>query len=53
MDVLEGLMAGKSLDCDSEPESDRVFRERGNDLEKVFRNGLDDEDLFVLKCCVR
>jgi len=53
MEVLEGLMAGKSLDEIVSQSRSKVLKERRNDLEKVVRAGLDEEGIFVLKRCLR
>ena len=52
MEVLEGLMAGKSLDEIVSQSRSRVLRERRGELEEVVRSGLDEEDVFIMKCCV-
>jgi transposase len=53
MEVLEGLMAGKSLEEIVSKSRSKVLKERRNELEEVVRNGLDEEDVFVLKRCLR
>jgi transposase len=53
MEVLEGLMAGKRLNEIVSQSRSRVLKERLSDLEGVVRNSLDEEDVFVLKRCLR
>jgi transposase len=53
MEILNGLMAGKSLDEIVNESKSRVLKEKRNELEKVVRAGLDEEDVFVLKRCLR
>jgi transposase len=53
MEVLNGLMAGKSLDEIVNESRSRVLKEKRSELEKVVRAGLDQEDVFVLKRCPR
>jgi hypothetical protein len=49
MEVLNGLMAGKSLDEIVNESHSRALKERRGELEKVVRVGLDEEDAFVLQ----
>jgi transposase len=51
MRLLEGLMAGRSLD--EIVEGSKVLRERRDELEEVVRDGLDEEDVFILRRCLR
>ena len=53
MEVLNGLMAGKSLDEIVNESNSRVLKERRSELERVVRAGLDQEGVFVLKRCLR
>ena len=53
MEVLNGLMTGRSLDEIVNESKSRVLKERRGELEKVVRAGLDQEDIFVLKRCLR
>jgi transposase len=53
MEVLEGLMAGKNLDEIVNESRSRVLKERKSELEEIIRAGLDEEDIFVLKRCLR
>jgi len=53
MKVLNGLMAGKSLDQIVNESNSKVLKEKRSELEKVVRAGLDQEDIFVLKRCLR
>ena len=53
MEVLNGLMAGKRLDEIVNESKSRVLKEKRSELEKAVRNGLDQEDIFVLKRCLR
>jgi len=53
MEVLEGLMAGKNLDEIVGNSRSKVLKERRTELEGVVRNGLDEEDIFILKRCLR
>jgi len=53
MEVLNGLMTGKSLDEIVNESNSRLLKERRGELEKVVRAGLDQEDVFVLKRCLR
>jgi len=53
LEVLKGLMGGKSLDEIVSQSRSRVLRERKDELEMVVRGGLDEEDIFVLKRCLR
>jgi transposase len=53
VEVLEGLMAGRSLDEIVEQSRSRILKEKRAELEKVVRAGLDEEDVFVLKRCLR
>jgi len=47
------LMAGKGLKETVNQSRSRVLRERKSELEEVVRNGLDEEDIFLLKRCLR
>jgi transposase len=53
MEVLEGLMAGKSLEGILNESRSRVLKERRGELEEVVRSGLDEEDIFIMKRCLR
>ena len=53
MEVLKGLMTGKSLDQIVDESSSRVLKIKRDELENVVRAGLDQEDVFVLKRCLR
>jgi transposase len=54
MEVLNGLMTGKSLDEIVKQSKSRVLKERRGELEKVVRVGLDEEDVFLfLQRCLR
>jgi transposase len=53
MDVLNGLMMGKGLDEIVDGSSSRLLKARRDELEKVVRVGLDEEDVFVLQRCLR
>jgi transposase len=53
MEVLNGLMTGRSLDEIVNESNSRVLKEKRGELEKVVRAGLDQEDIFVLKRCLR
>jgi transposase len=53
MEVLEGLMAGKSLEGILNQSRSRVLKERRGELEEVVRSGLDEEDIFIMKRCLR
>ena len=52
-EVLDGLMAGKGLDEIVNQSSSRLLKEKQSELEKVVRAGLDEEDIFQLKSCLR
>jgi transposase len=53
MEVLEGLMAGKGLNEIVSRSKSRVLKERRKELEEVVRSGLDEEEIFVLRRCLR
>jgi len=53
MEVLNGLMSGKSLGEIIDGSRSRVLKERRSELEKVVRAGLDQEDVFQLQRCLR
>jgi transposase len=53
MEVLNGLMTGRSLDEIVNESKSQLLKERHGELEKVVRAGLDQEDVFVLKRCLR
>jgi transposase len=53
MEILEGLMAGRCLNEIVSQSRSKVLRERMSDLEGIVRNSLDEEDVFVLKRCLR
>jgi transposase len=46
-------MTGKNLDEIVSMSSSRLLKERQAELEKVVRSGLDEEDVFLLKRCLR
>lgn len=52
-EVLNGLMAGRSLDEIVNESRSRVLKERRSELEKAVRVGLDQEDIFLLQRCLR
>jgi len=53
LEVLNGLMTGRSLDEIVNESKSQLLKERHGELEKVVRTGLDQEDVFVLKRCLR
>jgi transposase len=53
MEVLNGLMAGRSLDEIIHESHSRVLKEKQGELEKVVRSGLDQEDVFQLQRCLQ
>jgi len=53
MEVLNGLMAGRSLDEIIHESHSRVLKEKQGELERVVRSGLDQEDVFQLQRCLR
>jgi transposase len=52
MTLLEGLMAGRDLDEVVKESGGRTLTERRGELESVVREGLDEEDVFILRRCL-
>jgi len=53
LEVLNGLMAGRSMNEIVDESNSRVLKMKRDELEKIVRAGLDQEDVFVLKRCLR
>jgi transposase len=53
MEVLNGLMTGKSLGEIVDGSRSHVLKERRSELEKAVRTSLDQEDVFQLQRCLR
>jgi len=52
LEILEGLMEGKTIDDILEYTSNKLMKKRGDEIREVVKGILSESDIFILKQCV-